>query len=113
LFNLKKNVKNKAHIEASICEAYIVEEISTFILYYFEPHLRTRINRVPRHDDSGEVPSSGNLSIFSNHGQATRKNVVRGRYFSEIEFRQVHNYVLFNCDELKPFFQQVYIYSTN
>jgi len=28
--------------------------------------MRTKINRVPRHDDGGEVPSSGNLSIFSN-----------------------------------------------
>ena len=46
LFNLKKRVKNKTHIEvliceayiieALICEAYIVEEISTFISYYFE-----------------------------------------------------------------------------
>jgi hypothetical protein len=68
LFNLKKKVKNKAHIEASICESYIVEEISIFISYYFEPHLRTRINRVPRYDDGGEVPSSGNLSIVSNPG---------------------------------------------
>jgi hypothetical protein len=68
LVQLKKKVKNKAHVEASICEAYIVEEISTFISYYFEPHLRTRINRVPRHDDGGEVPSSGNLSIFFNPG---------------------------------------------
>jgi len=103
LFNLKKKVKNKAHVEASICEAYIVEEISTFISYYFEPHLRTRINRVPRHDDGGEVPSSGNLSIFSNPGRPTPKNAVRGRYLSEIEFRQAHNYILFNCDELRPF----------
>jgi hypothetical protein len=47
LFNLKKKVKNKAHVKASICEAYIVEEISIFISYYFEPHLRTSINRVP------------------------------------------------------------------
>ncbi|XP_052305336.1 uncharacterized protein LOC127904747 [Populus trichocarpa] len=106
LFNLKKKVKNKAHVEASICEAYIVEEISTFISYYFEPHLRTRINRVPRHDDGGEVPSSGNLSIFSNTGRPTPKNAVRGRYLSEIEFKQAHNYVLFNCDELRPFIQQ-------
>jgi len=44
LFNLKKKVKNKVHIEASICETYIVKEISTFILYYFKPHLRTGIN---------------------------------------------------------------------
>jgi hypothetical protein len=68
LFNLKKNVKNKGHVEASICEAYIVEEISTFISYYFKPHLRTRINCVPWYDDGGEVSSSGNLSIFSNPG---------------------------------------------
>ncbi|XP_052303645.1 uncharacterized protein LOC127904392 [Populus trichocarpa] len=105
LFNLKKKVKNKAHVEASICEAYIVEEISTFISYYFEPHLRTRINHVPRHDDGGEVPSSGNLSIFSNTGRPTPKNAVRGRYLSEIEFKQAHNYYLFNCDELRPFIQ--------
>jgi hypothetical protein len=103
LFNLKKNVKNKVHVEASICEAYIVEKILTFISWYFEPHLRTRINHVPRHDDCGEVPSSGNLSIFSNPERPTPKNSLRGRYLSEIEFRQTHNYVLFNCDELRPF----------
>ena len=91
--------------KASICEAYIVKEISTFISYYFEPHLRTRINRVPRHDDGGEVSSSRNLSIFSNPGWPTHKNAVRGRYLSEIEFKQAHNYVLFNCDELRSFIQ--------
>jgi len=46
-----------------------------------------RINRVPRHDDGGEVPLSGNLSIFSNPGRPTPKIAVRGRYLSEIEFR--------------------------
>jgi hypothetical protein len=105
LFNLKKKVKNKAHVEALIYEAYIIEEISTFISYYFEPHLRMRINRVPRHDDCGEVRSSGNLSIFFNLGRTTPKNVVRGRYLLEIEFRQARNYVIFNCDELRPFIQ--------
>ena len=104
-FNVKKKVKNKAHVEASICEAYIVEEISTFILYYFEPHMRTRINRIPRHDNGGEVPSSGNLLIFSNTRRPTPKNDVRGRYLSKIEFKQAHNYVLFNCDELRSFIQ--------
>jgi len=105
LFNLKKKVKNKVHVEASICKAYIVEEISTFISYYFEPYLRTRINRVPQYDDGGEVLSSGNLSIFSNTGRPTPKNVLRGRYLSEIEFEQAQNYVLFDCDELRPFIQ--------
>jgi hypothetical protein len=105
LFNLKKKVKNKAHVKASICEPYIVEEISTFISYYFEPHLKTRINCVPRYDDGGEVSSSGNLSIFSNPGRPTPKNAVRGRHLSEIEFKQAYNYVLFNCDELRLFIQ--------
>jgi hypothetical protein len=97
---LKKKVKNKAHVEASICETYIVEGISTLISYYFEPHLRTRINRVPRHDDDGEVPLGGNLSIFSNPGRPTPKNVVKGRYLSEMKFRQAHNYIIFNYHEL-------------
>jgi hypothetical protein len=100
-----KKVKNKAHVEASICEASIVEEISTFISYYFEPHLRMRINHIPRYDDGGEVSSSGILLVFSNLGQPTPKNVVKGRYLSEIKFKQAHNYVLFNCDELRPFIQ--------
>jgi len=68
LFNLKKKVKNKEHVEASIYEAYIVEEISIFFSYYFEPHLKKTINHIPWHDDDGEVSSNENLSIFSNHG---------------------------------------------
>jgi hypothetical protein len=43
LFNLKRKVKNKAYIEALICKTYIVEEISTFISYYFESQVRIKI----------------------------------------------------------------------
>jgi len=64
LINFFKKVKHEAYVEDLIRETYTVENISTFILYYFEHHLRTRINRVPRHDD-GKVPSSENLLIFS------------------------------------------------
>jgi hypothetical protein len=45
------------------------------------------------------------LSIVSNPGWPTPKNTIRGRYLSEIKFKQAHNYVLFNCDELRPFIQ--------
>jgi hypothetical protein len=75
------------HVKALICEAYIVKEISIFILYYFKPHLRIRINHVPRHDGGGEVPSSGNLSIFFNPGRPTPKNDIRGRYL----YRPINN----------------------
>jgi hypothetical protein len=49
------------------------------------------------------VASNENLSVFSDRGWPTLKNVVRGRYLSEIEFKQTHNYVLFNCNELRRF----------
>jgi hypothetical protein len=86
-------------------QGYIVEKISTFILYNFEPHWRTRINRVLRHNDGEEVPLSGNLLIFSHLRRLVLNNIVRRRYLMEIESRQAHNYVLFNCDELRPFIQ--------
>jgi len=68
-------------------------------------YVRPSWSTVPWHDDGSEVPSSGNLSIFSNTRQPTPKNVVRGRYLSELEFKQAHSYVLFICDELRPFIQ--------
>jgi len=105
LFNLKRKVKNKAHVEASICEAYIVEEISIFIMYYFKPQLRTRINCVSKNDDDGEVPLCGNLSILYHPRWPVLKKVVREKYLSEIKLRQAYNYMLFNCDELRPFIQ--------
>jgi hypothetical protein len=81
LFSLKKvkKKKKKEHIEALIYKAYIVEEISAFILYNSDPHMRTRISRIRKHDDSGELPSSMNLSIFSNHGWPIPKNTARGK----------------------------------
>jgi hypothetical protein len=87
LFNLKNRVKNKMHVEASICEAYIIEEISTYILYYSKSHLRTRINRIPRYDIDGEMSSSENLSIFFYLGWWLSKNAITRRYLSNIEFR--------------------------
>ncbi|KAL0325330.1 UNVERIFIED_CONTAM: hypothetical protein Sradi_5102300 [Sesamum radiatum] len=51
LRELKKKVKNKAHVEASIVEAYIVEEIGWFTSYYFEPHVTCKRHRPSRNDD--------------------------------------------------------------
>lgn len=70
------------------------------IYFYFKPQSTTRINCVP---NGREMPSIGNLSIFSHPGQPIPKNVVKRRYFLETEFKQAYNYVVFNCDELRPF----------
>jgi len=55
-------------------------------LRYVRPILlrRIKINHISRYDDGGEVPSSENLSIFSNPGRPIPKNDIRKRYLSEI-----------------------------
>ena len=55
LHTLNRKVKNKARVEGSICEAYIIEETATFCSHYFEPHVHSRITRLPRNDDRGEL----------------------------------------------------------
>ena len=63
---MKKNVGNKARVERSICNAYLVEEASKFCSHYFELYVNTRQRNVPHNDDGGVVvPIEGNLSIFT------------------------------------------------
>jgi len=62
---LKKKFKNKVHINVLICNTYIIEEISIFISYYFEPHLKTRIICIPKHDDGGECLQVGICQYFT------------------------------------------------
>lgn len=54
---LKDKVTNTSAIEGSICEAYLVEETSTFTSYYYSPDVPCRRNIVPRDDDGGEGSS--------------------------------------------------------
>ena len=44
-------MKNKARVEGSICNAYLVEATSLFCSYYFEEHVHTRNKGVPRNND--------------------------------------------------------------
>ncbi|KAL0446475.1 UNVERIFIED_CONTAM: hypothetical protein Slati_1775400 [Sesamum latifolium] len=48
---LKSEVKNKAHVEESIVEAYLVEEISIFTFQCFEPRVLCKRNKPSRNDD--------------------------------------------------------------
>lgn len=42
LYHLKKKVGNKARVEGSICNAYLMEEISNFCSLYFENDVDTK-----------------------------------------------------------------------
>ncbi|KAL0461184.1 UNVERIFIED_CONTAM: hypothetical protein Slati_0006000 [Sesamum latifolium] len=68
LCNLKKRVKNKAVLEASICEAYIVEEISIFTTHYFEPDIICKKSKHGRNDDGINNENIEHMSIFNHLG---------------------------------------------
>lgn len=58
LKKLKNNVRNKKRVEDSICNVYLVEEVSMFASHYFEDHVHTRSQNVGRNNydcvDEGE-----------------------------------------------------------
>ena len=99
--NLKRKVKNRAYIEGSICEAYSFDEISMFVSDYFPDEVLTKANRVPRHDDGGNVELNGRLSVFGLPGRAYGKG--KRIFLSEEELHAAHTYILFNCEEIDDF----------
>ncbi|KAJ8764170.1 hypothetical protein K2173_005090 [Erythroxylum novogranatense] len=89
-------------VEGSICNAYLVEEASTFCGHYFESHARTRVRQVPRNDDGGGTSGAdGNLSIFTYPGRTSGR--AARRMLTEEEIDAAHGYILLNCEEVLPF----------
>ena len=59
-------IRNKASVEGSICEAYLMTESTLLFSHYFEPHIMTHNHNVVQNDDGGIVEDvEGNLSIFT------------------------------------------------
>ncbi|KAL0293819.1 UNVERIFIED_CONTAM: hypothetical protein Sradi_6918500 [Sesamum radiatum] len=101
LHHLKKKTGNRAQVEASIVEAYMIEEVSTFCSAYFESHVSTRLNRVSRNDDGGPV-DPGNLFISTHPGRPLGSRVAI-RYLDVDELKAAHRYVLLNHDKIDPY----------
>ena len=102
MFYLKKKVTNKAKVEGSICEAYLIDEITNFSSYYFGDDVQTIWNRVPRNNDGGLKSLDRQLSIFSYPRKKLSRRSYR-RQFSHAEMKIAHNYICFNYEELKPY----------
>ncbi|KAL0416691.1 UNVERIFIED_CONTAM: hypothetical protein Slati_3501000 [Sesamum latifolium] len=81
LRGLKMKVKNKAHVEASIVEAYLVEEISIFTSQYFEPQVLCKWNRPSRNDDLAMNDTRIQQFIFNFPG---REFYVYRSFFNEL-----------------------------
>nr|XP_009788780.1 PREDICTED: uncharacterized protein LOC104236537 [Nicotiana sylvestris] len=102
LHTYKKKAKNRARVEGSICEAYIIQEISTLSSHYFQPNVQTRLTKVTRNDDGYEVDApDGCLSIFLHPGRLSGRK--EGRYLTDDEWDAAQMYVLLNCEEVQQF----------
>src|SRR4051812_10504506 len=99
LKTLKYKVKNKAHVEASICQAYLLEEASTLATYYFPAaQLPCRMNRGPHIDDGSNGLIGEQISIFNYLGRSRGKNTPIWQ--SNRGFNASKLYILRNCPEV-------------
>jgi len=97
---LRTKCKNKCKIEASIAEAYILEEVSNFTSKYYSDNLPSVHNPPPRYNADEE---ESNLSIF--RGQLGKASHSRTKTLTVEEWRDIMLYVLKNLDEVEPYIQ--------
>ena len=95
---LQTKCKNKCKIEASIAEAYILEEVSNFTTKYYADNLPIMHNALPRYN-AGEDES--NLSIFQ--GQLGSASGATNKTLKHEEWCTIMLYVLTNRCEVEPY----------
>ncbi|XP_073101747.1 uncharacterized protein [Elaeis guineensis] len=103
MHELKKKVRNKAKVEGSISEAYIVEKIFNFCSLNFKPHSQTQRTKVPQNNDGGYVDVQDRLSIFTYSDHPLGRSWKR--YLSDEEIRAAELYVLLNCIEVETYIE--------
>lgn len=103
LNHLKKKVTNRARVEASIVEAYLIEETSNFCALYFDTSIETRLNRASRNDDGGYTDEHDCLSVFHHPGRPIGSQTTNFRLLTSEELKAATLYVLLNCQEIMPF----------
>ena len=89
-------------MEGSICEAYIVEEMSFFANHFFEKDvLHYKRMRVGRNEEGVDMNISS-CSIFNYPGRGQGRMVER--WLSGKELHATHTYILRNCEEVQPIY---------
>ncbi|KAL0346387.1 UNVERIFIED_CONTAM: hypothetical protein Scaly_1654700 [Sesamum calycinum] len=105
LRDLKKKVKNKAHVEASICEAYIVQEIRWLTSHYFESHVTCKRHNPGRNDELTQNNDRVARNIFNHQGRIS--GVSTKRYALGQERNVMETYVLCNSEVVVPYYQWI------
>ncbi|PKA59088.1 hypothetical protein AXF42_Ash001181 [Apostasia shenzhenica] len=102
MFVLKNMIHNKARPEGSICETYLIDEVSTFCSHYFEPNVPTKHNKAPHNnDEDSEVEER--LSIFKQERPFSLND--NPYYCTDEEYNAAHLYILLNYPEVGPYIE--------
>ncbi|XP_058746397.1 uncharacterized protein LOC131619303 [Vicia villosa] len=107
LCKLKSYVRNRAHPEGSIAEAYLAEEALTFCSRYLHDNVDTRLNRKSRNYDNSDLCDVDLSDYFSCIGRSLcgKKNG-KPFFLDSTSKAQAHRYLLFNCDEINTFIRE-------
>jgi hypothetical protein len=95
---LRKKCRNKAKIEASVAEAFVLEEVSTFTQAYYTEKLPSVHNPTPRYNVD---ENSSNLSLFK--GDLGRGSAGANKNLTHDEWSTIMIYLLLNLDECIPY----------
>ncbi|GJX42896.1 hypothetical protein Tco_0257886 [Tanacetum coccineum] len=105
LGSLKRTVRNKARVEGSIVQSYLLNELSMHCSLYFDPRIETRLNREPRNfapDIHCSSPTDTRLNIFKVPSRRLFDTGTK-RNLTNAEKHKAHTYILLNCEDVHPF----------
>jgi hypothetical protein len=98
LKNVRKKCRNKAKIEPSVAEAYIVEEVSNFTGKYYTENIPSVHDQPPRYNVD---ENQSKLSLFQ--GQFGSASASTTKQLNNEEWRSIMLYVLTNSPEVDPY----------
>ncbi|XP_044958276.1 uncharacterized protein LOC123409439 [Hordeum vulgare subsp. vulgare] len=101
---LKSNVRNRAHPEGSIGEAFLADECMTFCSRYIIG-FETKHNLASRNEDDEEWVGNHDIAhgsrLFPHSGNPLGRP--RNYVLSSVAKVQAHRYVLFNCSDVNSY----------
>ena len=106
MFILKESVKNKNRVEGSICEAYLISEVTNFCSYYFSVDIDTPSTRLQRNEIEWAPQFDRQLPIFIPKGQPI--GMPSKERLGEKDYYAAILYIVMNCTEAQPYVRYDY-----
>ncbi|KAL0313629.1 UNVERIFIED_CONTAM: hypothetical protein Sradi_5762200 [Sesamum radiatum] len=102
---LKRKVKNKARVEGSIVESYLIEETSTFCSHFFAPDVETRSRDIGRNDNVNKEGHCSSLSVFNVPGRLFGPKTP-SRILTPAETAASTIYIMLNSPEIVKYIER-------